>query len=131
MTYIITIFNINKNSTIKEEIILEVLEYLQNLNESEIDAFENSINNLKNNPKIKNETNNIKNMDTNDKIEENEENNSLYTKLKKLNIKSNKPKKRTYNEILESHNNIKSIEEESEISDSIEKIIKKKMMKNF
>ena len=121
MTYITTIFNINKKNTIKEEIILEILEYLQNLNESEIDAFENKIDNLKYNPKIKNEANNAQNIDTNDKIEENEENNSLYTKLKKLNIKSNKPKKRTYNEILESHKNIKSIEKESEISDSIEK----------
>ena len=70
-------------------------------------------------------------MDTSDKKEENEENNRLYTKLKKLNIKSNKPKKRTYNEMIESHKNIKSIEEESEISDSTEKIIKKKLMKNF
>ena len=121
MTYITTIFNINKKNTIKEEIILEILEYLQKLNESETDAFENTINNLKDNPKIKNGTNNIKNMYTNHKIEENEENNSLHTKLKKLNIKSNKPKKRTYNEILESHKNIKSIEKESEISDSIEK----------
>ena len=111
------IFNINKKSTIKEEIILEILEYLQNLNESEIVAFENKIDNLKYNPKIKNEINNVQNMDTCDKIEENEENNSLYTKLKKLNIKSNKPKKRK---------NIKSLEEESEISDSTAKIIIKK-----
>lgn len=61
LTNITTIFNINKKSTIKEEIILEILEYLQNLNESEIEAFENTINNLKENPKIKNETNNIQN----------------------------------------------------------------------
>ena len=126
---IINILDLEANINSKEAIIDSIIDKIKQQNKEEINTFLDIIENLRlnqNNSYNNKKSNETVKYDENDKSECSEL--SLNSKFEKFNLNKNKPKKRTYNEMINNSLNLGNDLNENE-DEVIIKIKKKKKKK--